>query len=95
LAKAGKLNPDALADRLESQVLSIWREASARTSAVHLEPSSPNLSSLQFLQSTSEGRLHGYELLAEGLRRNDPQQITTAELELKRVDGLAKERGGK
>jgi rhomboid protease GluP len=94
-AKTGKLTQLALADRLQSGVLTFWREANARTSAIHLEPGSPNLSSLQLLQSISEGRVHGYELLAEGLRRNDAQEITTAQQELKRLDGLVEERRGR
>ena len=78
LAKADKRNLPALADSLDKDVLPFWREASARLSAINLAPTSPYLSTLQLLQSLSEGRVHAYKLFAEGLRNNDPQEIATA-----------------
>jgi hypothetical protein len=91
LAKDAKLSDLAFADRLESDVLPFWRQASARTSDIQLEPTSPHLPALELFQSLSKTNVHGYELLAEGLRKNDPQEIAAGGLELKRGKDLVDE----
>ena len=87
---ADKGNHLALAELLESDVLPFWREASARTSAIHLAPDSPNLSKLHLLHDVSEGRIYAYALFAQGLQTNNSKDITTASLELERIDDLLK-----
>ncbi len=91
-AKASPSNQRALADALERDVVPFWREVSDRASAIRLEPTSPHLSSLRFLQTLSNGRAHAFEQFAEGIRKNDPKEIATAEQELARLDDLIDER---
>jgi rhomboid protease GluP len=91
LARADKLSYSAFADRLESDTLPFWREASARIFEISLEPTSPNLPALELFQTLSKNNVHGYELLAEGLRKNDPQEIAAGEAELKQSKELAEE----
>ena len=88
LMKAGPLTQLGFAERLEHDVLPFWREASDRFAVIHLAPGSPNLSSLHLLQSLSDGRAEGYELLASGLRRNDAKEMTDARVKLTHVDKL-------
>jgi rhomboid protease GluP len=92
LATAGPLTQLGFAERLEHDVLPFWREAGDRFAVIHLAPGSPNLSSLQLLQTLSEGRAEGYELLASGLRRNDRKEITNAREKLAQVDKLIQKR---
>jgi rhomboid protease GluP len=91
LIKAGPLTQLGFAERLEHDVLPFWREASDRFAAVHLAPDSPNLSSLQILQTVSDGRVEGYDLFSSGLRRNDPKEMTNAREKLAQVDKLLAE----
>jgi hypothetical protein len=84
LAQIGRLSEPAFADRLDSEVLPFWREASNRISAIDLAPSSPNLPALELFRSLSESKVRGLDLLAEGLRKNDPQEKAAAKLELER-----------
>jgi rhomboid protease GluP len=88
LTKAGPLTQLGFAERLEHDVLPFWREASDRFAVIHLAPGSPNLSSLQLLQTLSDGRVEGYELLASGLRRNDRKEMTNGREKLSHVDRL-------
>lgn len=92
VAKADPRNQIAFAERLEHDVLPFWREASDRLAAIHLAPGSPNLSTLQLLQTVSDGRVEGYELFASGMRRNDPKEMTKAREELMHIDQLVEER---
>jgi rhomboid protease GluP len=92
LAKADKRNELALVDRLESDAVPFWREASNRLSAIHLETNSPNLVNLQLLHDVSKGRVYSYELLAQGLQAKNAKDITAAEVELARLDQLLKDR---
>jgi rhomboid protease GluP len=89
-ARADKGNHLALAEVLKSNVLPFWREASARTSAIHLAPDSPNLSKLQLLHHVSEGRIYAYALFAQGLQSNNSEDMARASLELARIDDLLK-----
>jgi hypothetical protein len=81
------------AGRLEHDVLPFWKEASDRFAVVHLAPGSPNLSSLGLLQTLSDGRVEGYELLASGLRRNDGKEMSNARTKLADVDKLIEKSG--
>jgi rhomboid protease GluP len=91
LVQAGKLSESAFADRVESDVLPFWREASERISEIDVGPVSPNLRALELFQALSDSNVHGYELLADGLRKNDPQEKAEAKIELKRGTALVNE----
>jgi rhomboid protease GluP len=88
LNAAGPLTQQGFAERLEHDVLPFWREASDRFALIHLVPGSPSFSALQLLQSFSDGRAEGYELLASGLQRNDRKEMTNAREKLAQVDKL-------
>lgn len=92
LAKADTQNELAFVDRLESDAVPFWREASGRLSVIHLEPNSLNLSNLQLLHDVSERRAYAYELLAQGLQAKNAKDITAEELELARLDQLIRDR---
>jgi hypothetical protein len=92
-AKADK-NFVALAKNLEDDVLPFWREASDRLSVIDLRPDSPDLSTLHLLQDMSDRRVHGYEIFADGLRKNDSEEIGNAIKELKEVDQMGTPRRG-
>lgn len=50
-------------ERLESDAVPFWGEASNRLSAVHPEPDSTNLPDRRLLHEVSEGRANVYEPL--------------------------------
>jgi rhomboid protease GluP len=91
LTKADKLSKAALAARLRSDVLPFWREASARTSEGNFETTSPNLIPLELIHTVSESKVRGYQLLSDGLLKNDPPEIAAGNLELKRGEDLVSE----
>jgi rhomboid protease GluP len=78
---------------LEKEVIPFWREAGDRLAAVQLPRNSPNSSNLENLQDLSDGRADAYQLLDDGLRKDDPKVIATASQDLKKVEEAAKERG--
>jgi len=84
----------ALAKSLENDVLPFWRDASDRLSAIDLSPDSPDLTTLNLLQDMSDRRVHGYEIFADGLRKNDSEEIGNAIKELKHVDQMGKQGRG-
>jgi hypothetical protein len=84
----------ALAKSLENDVLPFWRDASDRLSAIDLSPDSPDLTTLNLLQDMSDRRVHGYEIFADGLRKNDSKEIGNAIKELKQVDQMGKQGRG-
>lgn len=86
-AKADK-NFVPLVKSLESDVLPFWREARDRLSAIDLKPDSPDFSTLHLLQDMSERRVHGYEIFADGVRKNDSEEIGNAVKELKQADQM-------
>jgi hypothetical protein len=90
-AKTDK-NQLALAESIESEVLPFWREAAARTAAIHLPAGSLLAPNLEFLQSVAQGRVTGLELLAEAMQTNDPKVAAAAQREMQRVDGLIRDR---
>jgi rhomboid protease GluP len=92
-AKANK-NFVALAKSLEDDVLPFWRDASDRLSAIDLSPDSPDLTTLNLLQDMSDRRVHGYEIFADGLRKNNSEEIGNAIKELKQVDQMGKQGRG-
>jgi len=93
LMKTGQQDRRALAEEVERNVLPFWRQASVRLATIELAPNSPYVPTLQLLRDVSDGRARAYELLSEGLRKNDIQEIAAAERAMKDVAEIAKERG--
>ncbi len=81
-AKADPQQLPTLTDELERDVLPFWRQASARLAEVRLDPGSAQQVPLRRLQALAQSRVHGYELLADGLRRNDREEIAKSGQEL-------------
>jgi rhomboid protease GluP len=94
-AALAKDNQDhsALVETLEKVVVPFWREAGDRLAAIQLPSDSPNSSNLETLQELSDGRADAYQLLDDGLRKNDLRVIATASQDLKQIEETAKERG--
>ena len=81
-----------IVEPLEKEVLPFWRQASDRLAAIQLRTDSPYRSNLHFLQEMSDARVDAYELLDEGLRKNDRQKVETAEQKLNQLESLARQR---
>jgi rhomboid protease GluP len=88
LNAVGSLTQVGFAEQLDHDVLPFWKDASDRFAAIQLAPGSPNISRLQLLQTFSDGRVAGYELLASGLHRNDAKEISNAGAKLAQVEKL-------
>jgi rhomboid protease GluP len=82
----------ALIETLEKDVIPFWQEAGDRLDKIRLSSNSPNKTNLKMLQDLSDGRADAYQLLDDGLRKNDPIVIATANRDLKQVEQEAKER---
>jgi rhomboid protease GluP len=89
-AQADEGKQVAFIELIERSILPFWREASARTSAIHLAPDSPNLSNLQLLHDISYKRVYAYELFVHGLKADNPIDISTATQQLERIDEMVK-----
>jgi rhomboid protease GluP len=85
-------NHAALIETLEKEVIPFWREAVDRLAAVELPRNSANESKLETLQDISDGRADAYQLLDDGLRKNDPIVIATAAQNLKQIEQTAGDR---
>ena len=81
----------ALIASLEKEIIPFWREAGDRLAAIQLPSNSPNSSNLETLQTISDGRADAYQLLDDGLRKNDSKVIATASQNLKQVEEAATE----
>jgi rhomboid protease GluP len=79
---------------LEKEVIPFWHEAGDRLAAIQLPRDSPNSSNLEILQYVSDGRADAYQLLDDGLQKNDPKVIAAAGQDLKQIEQTAKERRG-
>jgi rhomboid protease GluP len=93
-ARANQQSPSVILEPLEREVLPFWREASDRLAAIQLRTDSLYRSSLDFLQEMSNERADAYELLDEGLRKNDRQKVEVAEQKLNQIAILARQRSG-
>jgi hypothetical protein len=84
----------AFIETLEKELIPFWHEAGDRLGAIQLPRNSPNSSNLEILQDLSGGRADAYQLLDDGLRKDDAKVIATAGQDLKQVEQDAKERRG-
>jgi rhomboid protease GluP len=87
-----KENHTALIETLETVVIPFWREAGDRLATIQLSNNTPDSSSLEILQDLTDGRADAYQLLDDGLRKNDLNVIAKAGQDLKEVEQRAKER---
>lgn len=87
-AATGKWDDDTYADALEHRVLPFWLEADARLGKLYLEPDSAYYKNLQLLKAVADGRLAGFRLMVQGLRRHDPAMANKAIGDLQGVDVL-------
>ena len=87
-------NHSALIETLEKEVIPFWREAGDRLAAIELPRNSPNDSKLETLEDISDGRADAYQLLDDGLQKNDPIVIATASQNLKQIEQTTRERNG-
>jgi rhomboid protease GluP len=92
LDRIGRNNHSAMIDTLEKDVIPFWRKAGDRLAKIQLPNDSPNSSNLEILQDLSDGRADAYQLLDDGLRKNDPKLTATAGEDLKQVEQTANER---
>jgi len=91
LAKANPSDQPALVQELDSDVLPFWRTATLRLSGIQLDFDSPNLPTLQFLQTLASARVHAYELFSKGFREGDAQELAAAKEAMAQTDRLASE----
>jgi hypothetical protein len=80
-----------LIEALDKTVIPFWRGAGDRLSAIHLLIDSPNRASLKNLQNAIDARAAAFQLLDDGLQKDDPKVVATARLELKEIDQATKE----
>jgi rhomboid protease GluP len=85
----GKGNHTALIDTLEALVIPFWREAGDRLGTIELSNKSPDRSTLDVLQDLTDGRADAFQLLDDGLRKNDPEAIAKARQNLGRLQQAA------
>ena len=89
-----KQDHSAFIETLEKEVIPFWHEAGDRLGVIQLPRNSPNSSNLEILQDLSDGRADAYQLLDDGLRKDDAKVIATAGQDLKNVEQDAKGRRG-
>ena len=82
----------AFIETLEKEVIPFWREAGDRLDAIQLPSESPNSSNLEVTQELSDGRADAYQLLDDGLRKDDSNVIAKAIKDIQQVEETAKER---
>ena len=92
LDRIDRNNHSAMIDTLEKYVIPFWRKAGDRLAKIQLPSDSPNSSKLEILQDLSDGRADAYQLLDDGLRKNDSKLTATAGDDLKQVEQTANER---
>jgi rhomboid protease GluP len=88
LAKAKSISDTALADRLDNELVTFWREASQRFESVELEPGTELHNAHQYMRKLTSGRLHAIELCVSGLRTNDGKLIDRCIAEMQQGDEL-------
>ena len=69
---------DQLAGRIETEVTDSYEQSFEQLSALRLEPGLPSAATLDQLRHYAEARRDASHALAEGVRKNDPQQIREA-----------------
>lgn len=81
---------DQLAGRIEADITQEYRESFEQLSALNLDPAAPSAMTLEVLRKYAQLRGDASHLLAEGLRRNDPERIREALEMARRAPYLAR-----
>jgi rhomboid protease GluP len=93
LAKTEKWNAVMFGDRIERDVVPFWKEADAKLALVDLPTTSEEYEDLQWLRSITHDRTRALELLVQGLRAKDGNEmVDDAASELKRIQARIVER---
>jgi rhomboid protease GluP len=67
-----------LAGRIETDVAEPYEQSFEHLSGLHVGPGVPSAAALEQLRRYAEARRDASHALAEGVRKNDPQQIRDA-----------------
>lgn len=92
LARDHQIGDDALADRLNSEVVPFWREASERFTPLRFETGTKIFESHRYMQSISDGRYHALELCVSGLHKHDLEIASDCMKKMGEVDEMIRER---
>jgi rhomboid protease GluP len=76
--RTGGASFDQLAGRIETEVTDSYEQSFEQLSALRPDPGLPSAATLDQLRRYAEARRDASHALAEGVRRNDPQQIREA-----------------
>ena len=76
--RTGGASFDQLAGRIETEVTESYEQSFEHLSALRLDPGLPSAAILDQLRGYAEARRDASHALAEGVRKNDPQQIRDA-----------------
>jgi len=95
-AMLSKETPDrsALLQVLEKEGIPFWHDADDRLAAIRLPRNSPNEPELESLQDEADEGADAYQLLDDGLRKNDTKVIATARQKLKKLEAAVNARRG-
>jgi poly-gamma-glutamate capsule biosynthesis protein CapA/YwtB (metallophosphatase superfamily) len=88
LARTQKIGDDALADRIDKELLPFWREASARFKPLRFAAGTKLHDSHQYLLTLTEARFRALELCVEGLRKHDVEIVGDGMKEMARGDAI-------
>lgn len=76
--RSGGASFEQLAGRIEAEVTESYGQSFEQLSALHVGPGVPAAATLEQLRRYAEARRDASHALAEGVRKNDPQQIRDA-----------------
>jgi rhomboid protease GluP len=76
--RTGGASFEQLAGRIETDVVERYEQSFEQLSALHVGPGVPSAAALEQLRRYAEARRDASHALAEGVRKNDPQQIRDA-----------------
>jgi hypothetical protein len=95
-AMLSKKTPDrsALLQILEKEGIPFWHDADDRLAAIRLPRNSPNEPELESLQDEADEGADAYQLLEDGLQKNDTKVIATARQKLKKLEAAVNARRG-
>jgi rhomboid protease GluP len=91
LAQKEAVDDAEFAQRLETDIIPIWNEASAKLESVELPKGSRSASQLRYLKEFTGSRAKAFALCANGVRADNQRQVDACLQELARGDALAKQ----
>jgi rhomboid protease GluP len=93
LRREGKIDDAELGRRIESSILPRWQDTESRVEAAGLPADSKLLPARAALLAYVSGMRHGLSLIAEGVRNNDSDKVTSGTQLLNETNALAKNLG--